>query len=210
MSGGPVADHRDSATGTLHLTLVRHGTTAWNEGGRWQGLTDNPLGPQGEAQARALRERLAGQTFDAVWSSDLQRAVQTAELALPGQPLRLDPRLREYHFGDFEGFTVPQMQAHAGFVHWQADPWPHPAPGGESLRDVARRMRAWADELPDGRVIAFSHSVAIRTLLVDLFATPLETQENYPIPYRERLKNGQLVTLRREKGEWTREAMGDS
>lgn len=192
----------------LSLTLVRHGTTAWNEGGRWQGLTDNPLGQTGEGQALALRDTLAGQTFDAVWSSDLQRAVQTAELALPGEPLRLDPRLREFNFGDLEGLTVPEMQAHPGFLHWQADPWRHPAPGGESLYDVARRMRAWADELPDGRVMAFSHSVAIRSLLTQLFGTPLEAQQNYPIPYRERIKNGEMVTVRREAGVWTRDVVG--
>ena len=192
-------------TGTLHLTLVRHGTTAWNESGRWQGMTDNPLGPQGETQALLLRDRLAGETFDQIYASDLVRAVQTAELALPGQPIILDPRLREYHFGQFEGFTVPEMQAHADFTSWQADPWTQPVPQGERLQDVAHRMRQWATELPAGRVIAFSHSIAIRTLLVDLFGTPLEPQENYPIPYRERLKNGQLVTLRREQGFWTRE-----
>lgn len=192
-------------SGALHLTLVRHGTTAWNESGRWQGLTDNPLGPGGEAQARLLRDRLAGETFDQIYASDLTRAVQTAELALPGRPIILDPRLREYHFGDFEGFTVPEMQAHAGFTPWQADPWGQPVPQGESLGNVARRMRAWADELPAGRIIAFSHSIAIRTLLVDLFGLPLEPQPNYPIPYRERLGNGQLVTLRREGGVWTRE-----
>lgn len=189
----------------LTLTLVRHGTTAWNEGGRWQGLTDVPLGPQGETQALNLREQLRSEHFDQVFSSDLQRAARTAELALPGAPLILDPRLREYSFGAFEGFTVPEMQAHAGFTPWQADPWGQPVPQGESLGDVARRMRAWADELPAGRIIAFSHSIAIRTLLVDLFGLPLEPQPNYPIPYRERLGNGQLVTLRREGGVWTRE-----
>ena len=195
-------------TGTLHLTLVRHGTTAWNESGRWQGITDNPLGPQGEAQALVLRDRLAGETFDQIYASDLQRAVQTAELALPGQPIILDPRLREYSFGVFEGFTVPEMQAHEGFTSWQADPWLHPVPEGESLQDVARRMWRWADGLPAGRIIAFSHSIALRTLLVDLFGTPLEPQENYPIPYRERLRNGQAVTIRRENGVWTREEAG--
>lgn len=192
-------------TRALHLTLVRHGTTAWNESGRWQGITDNPLGAQGEAQALVLRDRLAAETFDQIYASDLQRAVQTAELGLPGQPIILDPRLREYHFGAFEGFTVPEMQAQPEFEDWQAAPWSTAVPEGESLQDVARRMRSWADELSDGQVIAFSHSIAIRTLLVDLFGTPLEPQQNYPIPYRERLKNGEVVTLRREYGVWTRE-----
>lgn len=191
-------------TATLHLTLVRHGSTEWNDSGRWQGLTDNPLGAQGAAQALALADELSAQTFDQVWSSDLRRAVRTAEIALPGQPIRLDPRLREYDFGQYEGFTVPEMQAHEGFADWQQDPWNHPIPGGESLAQVARRMRDWAEEQSAGRVIAFSHSIAIRTLLTDLFGTPLEAQKNYPIPYRERIKNGAAVRLRREAGQWLR------
>ena len=71
----------------LDLTLVRHGATAWNEGGRWQGLTDNVLGERGVDEARRLGARLAGLAFDRCESSDLARAVQTAELALPGRPL---------------------------------------------------------------------------------------------------------------------------
>ncbi len=188
----------------LTLSLVRYGATAWNEGGRWQGWTDVPLGPLGEQQARALAEVLRGELFDAVYSSDLQRAVQTARIALPGQPLHTDPRLREFNFGEYEGLTVPQMQAHPAFNHWQLDPWRHHIPGGDRLGDVAARMRAWADELPDGRVIAFSHSIAIRTLLVDLFSIPLEVQPDYPIPYRERIRNTEVVTIRREEGRWSR------
>lgn len=186
----------------LTLTLVRHGTTAWNEGGRWQGLTDVPLGPQGETQALNLREQLRSEHFDQVFSSDLQRAARTAELALPGAPLILDPRLREYSFGAFEGFTVPEMQAHPEYAGWQQDPWQNPVPGGESLQEVAGRLRSWAGELGGGQVIAFSHSIAIRTLLVDLLGLPLEPQENYPIPYRQRIKNGALVRLVRREGVW--------
>ena len=186
----------------LTLTLVRHGTTAWNEGGRWQGLTDVPLGPQGEAQALSLREQLREQRFDQVFSSDLQRAARTAELALPGAPLILDPRLREYSFGAFEGFTVPEMQGHPEYAAWQQDPWHRSVPGGESLQEVAARLRSWAEELGGGQVIAFSHSIAIRTLLVDLLSLPLEPQENYPIPYRQRIKNGGLVRLTRREGVW--------
>ncbi len=196
----------------LEITLVRHGATAWNEAGRWQGWTDVPLGPLGAQQARELGEVLRVQqsregAFDRIFSSDLQRAVQTAELALSGAPLYLDVRLREFYFGDFEGLTVPEMQAHPGYAAWQADPWHCPVPGGDSLSDLAARMCDWFDELaegPGGRFIAFSHSVAIRTLLVSLFGTPLDVQPDYPIPYRERLGHAQFVTLRREGGGWVR------
>lgn len=198
---------------SLELTLVRHGATAWNEGGRWQGITDVPLGTLGEGQARELGEVLRreierGQPFDRVYASDLTRAVQTAELALPDAPLYLDVRLREFNFGDYEGLTVPQMQAHPAFADWQADPWHRRIPNGDSLDDVAAHMQDWlsevSDQFPAGRLIAFSHSVAIRTLLVSLFGTPLEPQPDYPIPYRERIGNAKWVTLRREGGGWVR------
>lgn len=192
----------------LTLLLVRHGATAWNEGGQWQGWTDNPLGDAGRAQTRALREELAGQTFDAVYSSDLTRARQTAELALPGRALRLDARLRELNLGDYEGHTLAQMQAHGGYAGWQADPWAQAVPGGESLQDVAARMRGWLTdvqaEFPGGRVIAFSHSIALRTLARDLLGLPLEPQVNYPIPYAERIKNGRCMVLECRGGTWRR------
>ena len=192
----------------LTLLLVRHGATAWNEGGQWQGWTDNPLGDTGRAQAEALREELAGQSFAAAYTSDLRRARQTAELALPGRELREDARLRELNLGDYEGHTLAQMQAHGGYAAWQADPWTRTVPGGESLQDVADRLRDWLSDVqaafPGGRVIAFSHSIAIRTLTRELLGLALEPQENYPIPYAERIRNGRYVVLNCRDGVWQR------
>ena len=192
----------------LRLTLIRHAATAWNDLGRWQGLTDTPIGPNGEAQARALAAQLSP-PYDLAFSSDLSRAVQTAELALPGHPLILDVRLREYALGELEGHSAAEMQAHPGFAAWQADPWHTPAPGGQSLSDLAGLMRGWAEELPDGaRVVAFSHSIAIRTLLVDLFGLPLTRQPNYPIPYSLRVGHRGRVELERGGGKWGRVGRG--
>lgn len=186
------------------VILVRHGATAWNQGGQWQGWTDNPLGELGREQARVLRAELAGLNFSAVYSSDLLRARQTAELAVPGAEVQLDARLRELHLGDYEGLTLEQMQTRPDFAAWQADPWARAVPGGESLRDVARRMSAWLSEIPAGRVIAFSHSIAIRSLTREVLGLPLEPQPNYPVPYAERIGNGQFVVLEGESGGWRR------
>ncbi|GGK25403.1 phosphoglycerate mutase [Deinococcus malanensis] len=193
----------------LQLTLVRHGATEWNEGGRWQGVTDNPLGGSGEAQARRLARRLRGQVFDQVEASDLQRAVQTAQLSLPGQNITLDPRLREIHFGAFEGLTVPEMSAHPAFEEWQSDPWQVAPPGGESLAEVAARMRDWAEDLHQPAVIAFSHSVAIRALMCELFGWPLIPQSGYPVPFAHRIGHTSLSRLRRHGGHWTMHTLGD-
>ncbi|KQR04826.1 phosphoglycerate mutase [Deinococcus sp. Leaf326] len=189
---------------------MRHGATAWNEGGRWQGLTDNALGERGVTEARRLGARLAGLAFDRAESSDLARAVQTAELALPGRPLTLDPRLREIGFGEFEGLSVPEMAAHPAYAAWQLDPWQYAPPGGESLGEVAARMQAWATELPGGHTVAFSHSVAIRGLLSALLDWAPQPQPGYPLPFSVRLGHTSLSTLRRRGGVWTLHRLGDA
>ncbi|KDO15974.1 hypothetical protein SPRG_18482, partial [Saprolegnia parasitica CBS 223.65] len=95
----------------VELWLVRHGATAWNAEGRWQGQTDVPLSAVGEAQALALGDHLralhASQPFDAIVSSDLSRAADTARaigLAL-ALPVALDEQLREEQYGVLEGHT---------------------------------------------------------------------------------------------------------
>jgi len=86
---------RDEAP--AELVVVRHGATAWNRSGRFQGRTDVPLDDVGRAQARAVGAGLAGERFDLAVASDLGRARETAELALAGRPpaRELDARFRE-------------------------------------------------------------------------------------------------------------------
>ncbi|MFC4637998.1 histidine phosphatase family protein [Deinococcus hohokamensis] len=194
----------------LRLTLVRHGVTAWNEGGRWQGVTDVPLSEAGEAQARRLGRRLGGRDPGQLEASDLQRAVRSAELACPGHRITLDPRLREMNFGVFEGLSVAEMGTHPAFEAWQADPWRKAPPGGESLAEVAARLRDWAEALDGGPVLAFSHSVAIRALLCSLFGWPLAAQPGYPVPFSWRLAHTSLTVLRRHDNHWTLHTLGDS
>ncbi|PTA67449.1 histidine phosphatase family protein [Deinococcus arcticus] len=187
----------------LHLTLVRHALTDWNGAGRWQGWTDTPLGEAGEAQALKLRARLAGRTYDEVHSSDLSRAARTAELALPGAPMILDVRLRELLFGDFEGVTTDEVLHDPRYAEWQRDPWQLAAPGGESLDEVAARMCNWAEALPGGRIIAFSHGAAIRALLCALFGWPATPQPGYVLPFPYQLSHTGLTILTRVEGRWT-------
>ena len=97
----------------MKLYLIRHGTTAWNEARKIQGRTDIPLDALGEEIARITGEALLarGIRFRRVFSSPLQRALRTAELAAPGVPPQTDPRLRELSFGGFEGRSVEKMMA---------------------------------------------------------------------------------------------------
>lgn len=193
-----------STPGTLHLTLVRHGATDWNGAGRWQGWTDTPLGALGEQQAQRLSLRLEHDTFDHLHASDLARAARTAEIVRPGQALILDARLRELHFGQFEGATTDDVMNDPHYDEWQLDPWAQPAPGGgESLLQVAERLVDWTQGLPGGRVLAVSHGAAIRALLCRLFDWPARPVPGYVLPFPYQLAHTSLTRLRREGGRWT-------
>ena len=93
------------------ILLARHGETDWNVEGRWQGWADAPLNDNGRAQARKLAEQLRSTPFDAVYSSDLSRAHETAEiLAAPhGVPVVADPGLREIDVGSWSGLTRAEL-----------------------------------------------------------------------------------------------------
>lgn len=188
----------------LELVLVRHGATDWNALGRWQGWTDTPLGTTGEGQATRLAVRLEDQEFDHLHASDLSRAARTAEMIRPGQPLILDVRLRELHFGKFEGATTEDVLSDAEYSEWQRDPWNLPAPGGgESLREVGERMANWAGELPGGRILSVSHGAAIRALLHHLFRWPAQPVPGYVLPFPNQLAHTGLTRLSRKGGRWT-------
>jgi len=141
----------DSST---RILAVRHGETAWNRDKRIQGQLDVALNALGRAQAAALGQALSGQTIDAVVSSDLGRARQTAEILL-GQfagevpRLSLDAGLRERHFGSFQGLTWQEIAE-----RWpeQSERWRRRDPdfgadGGETLADFYARSLAALERL---------------------------------------------------------------
>lgn len=131
---------------------MRHGVTAWNRERRFQGQLDTPLEGQGFEQARRTGRRLASWPLAAVYASDLLRARQTAEaIAAPhGLALRLEPRLRERHYGRFEGCTyaeIERIDADA-YRRWRDREPDFALPGGgETLRALQRRVDAALREL---------------------------------------------------------------
>ncbi|WP_407572249.1 histidine phosphatase family protein [Deinococcus altitudinis] len=155
------------------LTLVRHGRTAHNAAGRFQGWADIPLDDTGHKQARLLAEHLTEHpvTPTRLYASDLSRAAQTAApLAINlGLQAVSTPALREIHIGRWEGLTFTEIESlDAGAL--QA--WPlKGAPGGESIHEVAVRLRSWLDALDltrDEHVIVVTHGAAITALLCNL------------------------------------------
>jgi 2,3-bisphosphoglycerate-dependent phosphoglycerate mutase len=141
----------DRTVASTRLILLRHGQTAWNAEQRIQGQLDIGLNDIGRAQARELGQALADEPLAAVYSSDLLRALHTAQAVAhaSGTPLHTDPRLRERHFGRFEGLRYTEIEA-----RWPEDAlrWRRREPdfrpgGGESLLDFGARCVGVASEL---------------------------------------------------------------
>lgn len=130
------------------LVLIRHGETAWNRATRIQGHTDIPLSALGLAQAGRLAEALADEAFAAIYSSDLSRARQTAEVLAVARdvPIRVDPALRERAFGRFEGLSWQEIEQ--GYpedaARWRRRDPDFPVGGGESLNVFSARCLAAA------------------------------------------------------------------
>lgn len=163
------------------LTLVRHGQTDWNLARRYQGQKDIPLNAEGIRQAQLLADQLKERYFDAIFSSDLQRALQTAEILHHGRDIRLktDVRLREICFGDWEGEVFSDMLAKypERFEISHENPAYIMANGGESVAQVAVRTASCADEIglqyPYGNVLIVTHGMALATLVCQSKSVPL-------------------------------------
>jgi len=182
------------------LYLVRHGETEWNRIGRWQGHADVPLSERGWEQAEALAQRLKreGGRFDAVYTSDLSRAFQTAQvvaegLGLPIQKLR---QLREIDVGVWSGLTRAEIQQRFPGAHVTVD---H-APGGETHDDFAARvwdaMTALAHQ-PNRTLLVVTHGGVIRAALRHIYA--LMEQPDIAVPP---IDNTSITVVQFDDGRW--------
>jgi probable phosphoglycerate mutase len=144
------------------LFIVRHGETEWSASGQHTSRTDLPLTETGRQQARAVREKLAGETFSLVLGSPLRRAVETAELAGFGDGLELCDDLREWDYGDYEGLTTPQIRERN--PTWNL--WREGCPGGETPEQVGRRLDRVLARFREveGNGLAFAHGHSLRVL----------------------------------------------
>jgi alpha-ribazole phosphatase len=164
----------------LRLLLVRHGETDWNATGRYQGQSDIPLNATGQRQARAVARRLATERLDGIYASDLLRAWATAEAIAEPHDLTVKPdaRLREMSYGNWQGLTYRQIaeQAPEALAGWNADRVHRAPPGGESLGDLAARVRNSLDGIlvahSEGTVALVSHGGTVRMILCVLLCHP--------------------------------------
>jgi probable phosphoglycerate mutase len=162
------------------LWIVRHGPTEWSTAGKHTGSTDIPLTDEGEREAVALRDRLAGVRFGLVLTSPLQRARRTAELA-GFADAEVEPRAVEWDYGDYEGRTRAEIRRQV--PGWS--PWTHPdMPHGETLAQVATRARAVVERVrasgvPDA--LLFAHGHLLRMVAVSWIDAAAELAWRLPL-----------------------------
>lgn len=168
------------------LILVRHGETEWNRLSRYQGQTDIELNETGIRQAHRAAERLARERVNAIYSSDLKRARQTAEIIAAKHEVGAvheSSLLREMHFGDFEGLTFDQIEERFQLIFSASPSWrsrgPHVrAPNGESIADLAERLQRFWEELakhgPEETLLIVAHGGPIQVLICHLLGIGLE------------------------------------
>jgi broad specificity phosphatase PhoE len=142
--------------------VARHGETAWSLSGQHTGRTDLPLTPAGERNAHRLGERLKGLTFSKVFTSPLQRAARTCELAGFGAVAETDPDLVEWDYGRYEGLQSAEILAER--PDWQL--FRDGCPGGETSAQVGERADRVVERVRrfPGNVLLFSSGHFIRVL----------------------------------------------
>ena len=152
---------------TTKVYLVRHGATEWNQTKRAQGHADIPLSQAGRRQASAIASELAHFELDAVYSSDLERALDTAApiAAAHGLEVHVDPGFREIDQGEWEGLTTDEIKERWPDL-WVPKRHYCPRPGGESPQQVRERALAALTRAvkanPDGAIAVVSHGGTIR------------------------------------------------
>ncbi len=171
------------------VILVRHGETQWNRESRIQGHSDSTLTAEGRAQAAAIAARLARERIDAIVSSDLRRAMDTAGriALLCGRPVAGDPRLRERCFGMAEGLTYDEagVRYPDAFSRQRETDVDFAIPGGESRRAfherVGRAFEELATEHAGKRVVVVSHGGVLATLYRRIHGIALSMPHKVPI-----------------------------
>jgi probable phosphoglycerate mutase len=193
------------------VIIIRHAETIWNRDRRMQGHIDTPLSEAGRAQAAALGKRLAESGFDALYSSDLARAFDTARAIAEhaGREVLADVRLRERSFGIFEGLTYAEMaEKHPeDFARFDSRDPDYVLPGGESGRAFWQRCLGCLGEIGErhagAEVVVVTHGLVLDA--VYRTAHGLDPREPRPVP----LVNASINAFCYEDGAWRMESWGD-
>lgn len=155
----------------IRLLLARHGQTEGNVQERYQGRTDVELNEVGLQQADRLARRLSSEKIDCIYSSDLKRAMQTAERVASAHNLTVNPRkeLRELDVGEFEGKRLEEIVEDHGPLEemWSEGEWR--APGGETLSELSERVGRFVADVErrhkEGTILVVAHGGMLRSLI---------------------------------------------
>jgi 2,3-bisphosphoglycerate-dependent phosphoglycerate mutase len=193
------------------VVVIRHGETAWNLEGRIQGHLDSGLSELGLRQAQAIAASFARKRLDRIYSSDLPRALRTAEAIAQAKEIAVvpDARLRERHHGVFQGLTLAQAAERwpADFRLYRSRDIDHAIPDGESLHDRHARAIACLEEIgrasPGQRIAIVTHGGVLDSLFRHIVGLDLAAPRRFDLP------NGSRNTLRLSGGEWMLVTWGD-
>jgi 2,3-bisphosphoglycerate-dependent phosphoglycerate mutase len=194
------------------IIAIRHGETPWNIESRIQGHLDSGLTELGLRQAEALAATFQGESVDAIRSSDLPRAILTAEAIgrVTGGPVVPDARLRERHHGIFQSLTLEDVESRfpEDFAVYRSRDPGRAIPGGESLRQRHERVVACVEEAaracPGGRVVVVTHGGPLDSLFRHALGLDLA------LPRRFALPNAARNVFRVAAGRWLLAAWGDT
>lgn len=196
----------------MRMYWVRHGVTAWNEEGRFQGKQDIPLNARGRAQARRVGEAFAARPLDHVYASPLSRARETAEAVACrlGLAVELLPRAAEIDHGEWEGCLAADVARRWPELlrRWHEMPQDVRMPGetGESLEDVLCRAKEALEHIRDrggDEVLLVAHDAVLKVLLCHLLEMPLSGF------WKFQLGNGSITVLEERSGGWRFSVIGD-
>lgn len=162
--------------------IVRHGQTNWNILGKTQGHGNSDLTEQGIVQARELAEDVTKYPIDYIYSSDLGRAIQTAEIL--GEKLNLEVQktegLREMGFGVWEGLLIDEIKKDYSDIYdiWRNDPHLVNIPKGETLQVIKERVDNFIEEInkkhENKHIIFVTHSITLRVMLLSFLGSGME------------------------------------
>ena len=175
---------------TTKLCIVRHGETAWNAEHRVQGQLDVPLNAIGQAQALAASKVLSQEKFDAIYSSDLSRARQTAQPAAHAlaREILLEKDLRERHYGIFERLTYAEVKVRypEDYARFAARDPEYAFRTGESLKDFSARsigiISRIASDHDGASILVFTHGGVLDMLYRFIIGLPITAQRDFGIP----------------------------
>ncbi|HHW67867.1 MAG: phosphoserine phosphatase [Epulopiscium sp.] len=192
--------------------LIRHGETEWNVQNRYQGITDIPLSSVGKLQAQAIATRMKDYEVDAIYASDLSRAFVTAKSIAKEKNLevRTLPQLREINFGEWEGYTMTELEEIYGddYKRFFMEPHKYPFPGEGSMEAVQMRVKKAVEIITSNhdhqKVVIVSHGGILKVLIMTLLELDLSFYKSFW------LGNTSLSILdQKDTGKWVLSSLND-